>query len=54
MTEREEKVFKIANNILCFDDNSDYGSALWEILLVLKPDLKAEYEDELIYINDKE
>lgn len=34
-----DKVYAIANNVLYFDDNSDYSSALWEILAVVKPEL---------------
>ncbi len=48
MTENEAKIFRIANNILYFDDSSDYGTALWEILVILKP----EIEDNLEYIEE--
>lgn len=37
--ERLEKIHKIANNVLCWDDDSDYGTALWQILEIVKPDL---------------
>lgn len=48
---KEEKILKIANNALYFDDSSDYGSALWEILQILNPELfKNNEEPELKYI----
>ena len=34
-----EKITEIANNALYFADNSDYESALWNILKIAKPDL---------------
>jgi len=37
--EKLDEVYRIANNVLYFDDNSDYVSALWEILLTANPDL---------------
>ena len=37
-----DKVYAIANNVLYFDDNSDYSSALWKILEVIKPELFKE------------
>ncbi len=37
-----DKVYAIANNVLYFDDNSDYSSALWEILEAIKPELFKE------------
>ena len=37
-TIREEKCLKIANNVLYFDDSSDYCTALWEICAVLGMD----------------
>ena len=46
-----EEVFKIANNVLCFADNSDYSTALWEILDVIKPEMFVDDEvPELEYI----
>jgi len=41
--EKLEKAFRIANNVLYFDDNSDYQTALYEICSVLKPELDDEY-----------
>lgn len=38
MTEEKlNKIFKIANNAIYFDDNSDYKTALYEICNVIKP-----------------
>ncbi len=37
LSEREKKVYRIANNALYFDDSSDYQTALWEILNCLNP-----------------
>ena len=36
------EVREIANNVLYFNDRSDYPSALWEILKVVAPDLFEE------------
>ena len=44
MESKLEKAFRIANNAIDFDDNSDYGTALWEICMILKPELG---EDEI-------
>lgn len=44
MEDKLEKAFRIANNAIYFDDNSDYGTALWEICMILKPELG---EDEI-------
>jgi len=33
-----ETIFKIANNVIYFRDNSDYLTALYEICNVIKPD----------------
>jgi hypothetical protein len=33
-----DKIFKIANNVIYFDDNIDYLTALYEICDVIKPD----------------
>ena len=51
-----DKVCMIANNALYFDNNSDYSSALWEILEVVKPELFQDQEDcpLLDYIEDEE
>jgi transcriptional accessory protein Tex/SPT6 len=32
LTDREKEAHKLANNALYFDDNSDFESALWNIL----------------------
>jgi len=48
MSDKEKQVFAIANNALYFDDNSDYGTALWQILKEIKPELfKDNAEPEL-------
>ena len=53
--EKLDKVKKIANNALYFDDNSDYGTALWEILATVNPtDFMNDDCPELKYIEDKE
>ena len=46
-----KKVTVIANNVLYFDDSSDYGTALYQILSVVAPDIDL---DELEYIEEKE
>jgi len=51
MTDREKEVYRIANNALYFDDNSDYKTALWEVLAALNPDL--DYEKKLKYIEQE-
>lgn len=40
MNEKEKEIYKIANNTLYFNDNSDYKTALYEILKVLNPELE--------------
>lgn len=40
LTKKEKEVYKIANNVLYFNDNSDYQTALYEILKVLNPKLE--------------
>ena len=46
-----QEIKVIANNALYFDDNSDYGTALWEILAIVDPDLFLDTsEPELEYI----
>jgi hypothetical protein len=46
-----DEIFRIANNVLFFDDNSDYGTALWEILAIIKPEMFInDDEPELEYI----
>lgn len=47
-----KKAYIEANNVLYFDDDSDYCSALWTILHTLNPDLE-EYP-ELSYIEESE
>lgn len=37
-----EKAFAIANNVIYFNDNSDYETALYEMCAALKPDMKDE------------
>lgn len=45
--EKLDEVYRIANNVLYFADNSNYKKTLWEILLTINPDLdtfeKLEY-----------
>lgn len=41
--EKLQTVYKVANNVLYFDDSSDYRSVLWEILEIVDPE---------IFIND--
>ena len=48
LSEREKKVYQIANNALYFDDSSDYQASLWAILNCLNPEIDP-YE-ELEYI----
>ena len=53
MTEKEKEAFKIANNALYFDDSSDYQSALWEVMSILKPELfKNDETPDLKFIED--
>ncbi len=52
MSKREKEAYRIANNALYFADNSDYCSALWEVLYALNPELE-EYPD-LEYIEEME
>lgn len=33
-----DEIFKIANNVIYFNDNSDYLTALYEICGIIKPD----------------
>jgi hypothetical protein len=39
-----KKIAIIANNALCYNDNSDFETALWEILNLVYPNLQ-DYED---------
>ena len=50
--EKIEEVFKLANNALYFGDNSDYRTALWDIMKVLNPKKfeKEVYSEDLKYI----
>jgi len=53
--EKLDKVKMIANNALYFADNSDYKTALWEILATVKPyDFLNDDIPILKYIEDKE
>jgi len=50
-----DKVYRIANNVLYFDDNSDYQTALYEILTEIhkaKGIEKDEYWEVEEYINE--
>jgi hypothetical protein len=51
MTDKEKTAYRIANNALYFDDNSDYKTALWEVLAALNPGL--DYDKELEYIEQE-
>ena len=46
-----DEVRKIANDVLYFDDNSDYGTALWQILNKVAPEL---FDEDGDIINDLE
>ena len=54
--EKKDKIIKLAyreaNNVLYFDDNSDYCCALWEILRIINPELE-EYPT-LNYIDEED
>lgn len=47
-----KKVYRKTNNVLYFNDDADYCSALWTILHTINPDL--EEEPELNYIEESE
>ena len=47
-----ESITRIANNVLYFNDSSDYETALWEILEILG--VKAEDYSELSFIEDRD
>lgn len=47
-----KSVYREANNVLYFDDNSDYCCALWEILRIINPELE-EYPT-LNYIDEED
>lgn len=53
MESKLERAFRIANNAIYFDDNSDYCSALWDICMILKPQL-SESEIGQVYIEEDE
>jgi hypothetical protein len=47
------KIKRIANNALYFDDASDYGGALWEILCIVDPaNFNDDSSQELEYIKE--
>jgi len=49
MSEKERKAMIIANNVLYLSDNSDYETALWEILALFIDDnemMELDYIDE--------
>jgi len=49
--ESYEKIRKIINNTLYFDDSSDYGTALWQALEIIEPEwFKDDLEPILEYI----
>lgn len=46
-----DEVKKIANNVLYFDDNNDYSTALWKILKIVAPEIFSDSDcPELNYI----
>lgn len=48
-----ERVHRIANNALYFDDSSDYGTALWQVLDTITPEIFKDNDlPELQYIPD--
>lgn len=40
LSKKEIEVYKIANNVLYFNDRSNYKTALYEILRILNPELE--------------
>lgn len=54
--ERLKQIHKIANNVLYFDDNSDYSTALWQILALCmgKKEDDDMYDVKLQYMEDEE
>lgn len=58
MLSDKEKLLLIkqtANNVLYFDDSSDYITALWEILEVVNPQIfEVDPEPKLKYIDDED
>lgn len=46
------KIEREANNTLYFSDNSDYESALWQILFLIDKEYRSKEKDELRYIED--
>ena len=49
--EKLDEIYRIANNVLYFDDNSDYQTVLWEVLMTINPDL--DTFEKLKYIEQK-
>ena len=52
LVNRMKKAFRIANNALYFDDDSDYGTALYEVCAALNPilsndEIGEDYIEEL-------
>jgi len=52
--ELTEKVTQIANNVIYFDDSSDYRTALWEILSAINPEKYDGIDEIPEYIEDKD
>lgn len=57
LVDRQDKVIKKAlkeiNNVLYFNDSSDYETGLWEALSILNPDISLDnYDTCLKYIED--
>lgn len=42
--DRIDKAFAISNNAICFDDDSDYLTALYRVCSILKPEIS---DDEI-------
>ena len=49
LSNKEKEILKIVNNVLYFNDNSDYSTALFKILFLLRPEIKnEEYPEEFL------
>lgn len=61
--DRQNKIirqaYSKANNYLYFDDSSDYGVGLWEVIRTLRPDLAEKWDnsdewEDLKYIEEED
>ena len=48
------KIKIIANNALCYEDDSDYGTALWEILEIAAPEIFEDGDEPELELIEKE